>query len=488
MTLRTRLSLIITGIAILLVGPAMYGVRQLNSLREVAEAQRSEHGAAYIALGRLQSSLGELRRHTTEYIVAPEPGPRIRMIAMLDTVRRHIRDLDRLGYPAHARRVAENVDHVGVAARRIELLMEAERREEATDLLDPARDYLDGADSALVAIAGEIDKRSNEDLARASDISNTAAQTAVFSLGVCVAIAVLLGIWTTRALTQPIIRLRDSMAVVADGNFTVPRHLAYARTDEIGDVSRSFRAMTHRLADLERLKAEFLSFATHELRTPLNVVSGYSDLLKEGTYGSLSPSQLEAIDAIRDQTKIIAQLVNQLLDIGRLEAGGLRVHIRSTASSELFQRVERAFEPIARKKNIAFGVIVDGSVPDTIAVDADRIADQVLGNLLSNAFKFTPEHGRVRVHATHLENALVIEVSDSGPGIPADKLAQIFERYYQVSDEARRKGAGIGLSIARDVVRAHGGTIHVDSEPGAGTTFRVMIPSSQRQALATLGA
>jgi signal transduction histidine kinase len=488
MTLRTRLSLTIAGIAILLVLPAAYGVRQLNSLREVAEAQRLQHGAAYIALGRLQSSLGELRRHTTEYIVAPEPGPRVRMIAMLDTVRLHIRELDRLGYPAHAARVAANVDRVGVAARRIELLMLAERREEATDLLDPARDHLGGADSALVAIADEIDRRSNEDLARASTISNTAARTAVFSLGTCVAIAVLLGVWTTRALTLPIIRLRDSMAVVADGNFTVPRHLAYARTDEIGDASRSFRAMTHRLADLERLKAEFLSFATHELRTPLNVVAGYSDLLKEGTYGSLEPAQIEALDAIRDQTRIIAQLVNQLLDIGRLEAGGLRVQIRSTSTAELFQRVERAFEPLARKKSIAFHVNVDESVPPAIAVDADRLADQVLGNLLSNALKFTPEHGQIRVRATHLENALVIEVTDNGPGIAADKLTSIFERYYQVSDEARRKGAGLGLSIARDVVRAHGGTIHVDSEPGHGTTFRVMIPSSQRESLATLSA
>jgi signal transduction histidine kinase len=488
MTLRTRLSLTIAAIAILLVLPAAYAVGRLNSLRELAEAQRSQHGAAYIALGRLQSSLGELRRHTTEYIVAPEPGPRVRMIAMLDTVRTHIRDLERLGYPLHARRVAESVNRVGVAARRIELLMEADRREEATDQLDPARAEITQADTALVAIAEEIDRRSNADLERASTISTTAARTAVIALGICAAVAVLLGVWTTRALTQPVIRLRNAMAVVADGNFTVPRNLAYGRTDEIGSASRSFRAMTHRLADLERLKAEFLSFATHELRTPLNVVSGYADLLKEGTYGDLSASQAEAVDAIRDQTRIIAQLVNQLLDIGRLEAGGLRVHVRNVSSAEFFQRVERTFEPLARKKSIFLNVDIDPSVPDTIAVDADRLADQVLGNLLSNALKFTPEHGQIRVRAIQLDSALSIEVTDNGQGIPADKLAQIFERYYQVSDEARRKGAGLGLSIARDVVRAHGGTIHAESEPGKGTTFRVMIPSSGRRQYAALRA
>lgn len=481
MTLRARLSLTIAAIAILLVLPAAYGVTQLTRLRDLAQEQRIRHGAAYIALGRFQSSLTELMRLATEHFIQPTAEKRAAMFTTLQNARDQVDQLEMLGYRVPARAVSEQVGRLGVTTRRIDLLVVSERMDEAGEQVDSVRNIITGLDPLIAQIAAEIDRGSQRDLDTARTISARAQTTALAALLVCVALALLFGAWITRALTHPIIRLRNAMAVVAGGDFTVPRDLAYGRKDEIGSASRSFRAMTHRLSDLDRLKAEFLSFATHELRTPLNVVSGYADLLKEGAYGPVSNDQLEAIDAIRDQTRIIAQLVNQLLDIGRLEAGGLRIQIRDVSSAELFQRVEKAFVPLAQQKDVTLDLAIDDSVPETIAVDADRIADQVLGNLLSNALKFTPEGGHVRVHATQLESALVIEVSDTGPGIPPDKLPQIFDRYYQVDDEARRRGAGLGLSIARDIVRAHGGTIHAESGIGAGTTFRVMLPIGRSQ-------
>ncbi len=474
MTLRRRLSLTIAGIVVLLVLPSLYGVSQLRTLRDLARLQRQNYGNAHIALGAVQSNLLELARSATQYNVEPDADRLAAMLKALDVARGEITKL-KSGYPVAAQRTDTHIDSIGVAVRRLQLLMDADRKDDATGYLDTLKALVTGTDPILRDVSTEIDQRSQQNLDEAGAISTRAAVSSLIALFICLAVAAALGAWTTRALTQPVIRLRNAVAVVADGDFTVPRDLAYSRADEIGSLSRSFRAMTHRLSDLDRLKAEFLSFATHELRTPLNVVSGYADLLRDGTYGDLSPSQTEALEAIRDQTRVIAQLVNQLLDIGRLEAGGLRLHVREVASAELFQRIERAFSPLAQKKEITLSVYIDETVPATLDVDADRLSDQVLGNLLSNALKFTPEHGDVRVLVHRDEQDLTIEVSDTGPGIPEDKLPHIFEKYYQVSDEARRRGAGLGLSIARDVVRAHGGTIEAESTPGQGTTFRVRL-------------
>lgn len=476
MTVRNRLSLALGGVTLLLVLPAAYGISQLNQLRDLARTQRVRHAEAFIALGQLHSGLGEMNRLQTGYVVEPSAEKRDAMLAELAATRVSVDQLASAGYGEVAAAAEARLDALGVAMRRIELLVEAGRLEEATDHLDIVRILLAGADSVTARIATEIDRRSAADLDAASTITTTAATTAFGALVACVTLAVLLGFWTTRTLTNPIMRLRDAVAVVAGGDFTVPGALPYARRDEIGSLSRSFQSMTRRLAELDRLKAEFLSFATHELRTPLNVVGGYADLMDEGIYGALTPAQREAVAAIREQTAVITGLVNQLLDIGRLEAGGLSVEIRDVAAGELFQRIERAFAPLAQRREVAFRVTVADSVPVTIRVDGERLGDQVLGNLLSNALKFTPAGGAIELRARGEDRALVIEVADTGPGIPADRLPRIFDRYYQVGDEARRKGAGIGLSIAAEVVRAHGGTIEAESTLGTGTTFRVRLP------------
>jgi len=489
MTLRTRLSLTVAGIALLLVLPAAYGVSQLRDLRELAQDQRQHHGEAYIALGALQSSLSELNRSATEFTISPDIGresdrrqmlaeKRTEMLDALSNARAHIDQLASAGYEDAARMADQSVDRIGTETQRVVLLMEEDRRDEATTRLEEVRRLITAADPVLASIGSTIDVQSRADLQRAGVISTRAATTALAALALCLLLAIALGAWTTRALSLPIVRLRNAMAVVADGDFNLPTNLAFERDDEIGSASRSFRAMTLQLADLDRLKAEFLSFATHELRTPLNVVAGYAELLRDGVYGDLSPSQLEALEAIRDQTTIIAQLSSQLLDIGRIEAGGLRIEIHDVPPAALLQRVERAFDPLARKKHIDLEVVIDPSAPDRVAVDIDRICDQVLGNLLSNALKFTPEGGRVTLRASRTDDHLVIDVSDTGPGIPPDKLSQVFQRYYQVGDEARRKGAGLGLSIALGVARAHGGNIEAESGTDGGTTFHVRLPVS----------
>jgi signal transduction histidine kinase len=490
MTLRTRLILTITGIAILLVIPAAYGVTQLNELENIASEQRSRHGLAYEAVGALQARLSELDRVARAYVIDPDSALRAAMYDALALTSEPLSQLDSANYSEAAAAARVRLDSIGNALAAVDSIMliaiaapssgvAQEIRTEGSEYFETVKPQFDEARETMNALGGEVDRRSAADLRQASQIAAGAVTTTAIALSICLSIAVALGIWTTRALTRPVMRLRHAMALVADGIFRVPENLPYERQDEIGSVSRSFRAMTHRLADLDRLKAEFMSISTHELKTPINVISGYAELMYERVYGDLSDKQDEALSAIRDQTRVLTQLVNQLLDVSRLEAGGLRLHFRPVSLVDLFRRVERSFEGLAHRKQIAFAVEIDASVPETIHADAERLSDQVLGNLISNALKFTSEGGRITVRTWLEEGALRIEVEDTGTGIPPDKLPYIFDKFYQVGEQARSKGAGLGLAIAHEVVEAHGGTIHAESVVDQGTRFLIEIPVRQ---------
>jgi signal transduction histidine kinase len=476
-TLRTRLTLAIAGITILLTGPALFAVSRLATVVEMARDQRAKQGATFLATGGLQTRLARLDQRQRSYVAIPTDDTlRESMMAARDSLRAKLVELGEAGFTQYALEASRPVEAVLTAGARADSLIQAGELEEATNYLDRTRTLFSQAQATADHIADRVGLETAAELRRADRLAQQATTTTIASLLACLALAIILGARTTRRLTRPVVRLDSAMAAVADGRFRVPEDLPYDRNDEIGSVSRSFRSMTRRLAELDQMKAEFMSIATHELKTPLNVISGYAELLEERVYGDVNERQSEALAAVRDQARILTVLVNQLLDISRLEAGGLRVQVREVRLDDLFSRIRRAFGPLAEQKHITFGVELDPSLPDAVPGDSDRLRDQVLGNILSNAVKFTPEEGSITVRARADEDALVIEVEDTGPGIPADKLPHVFEKFYQVGDHARSKGAGLGLAIAREIVEAHGGRIGASSGPGGGTTFRIDLP------------
>jgi signal transduction histidine kinase len=287
----------------------------------------------------------------------------------------------------------------------------------------------------------------------------------------------LIGTWLTRGVLRPIHELRVGMSHVAEGDFEPDVRLPLERPDEVGDLARSFRSMAEQLQELDRLKAEFVSVASHEIKTPLSVIRGYVTLLADGIYGGVNDEQKKTLEAVSAQTDRLARLVHRLLDISRFEAGGGRLELREIALRPFFDDLTSDFRVLARQNGIDFPVRVGEDLPETIVADEDRLSE-VLGNLLSNAFKFTEQGGSIRVDAAADDGGIRIMVEDSGVGIPPDKLPRIFEKFYQVENEAqpRSVGSGLGLAIAREIVEAHGGTIGADSEVGRGTRFVVHLP------------
>lgn len=226
-----------------------------------------------------------------------------------------------------------------------------------------------------------------------------------------------------------------------------------------------------------QFKTELMAKVNHELRTPLGAIMGYTQLLQMGAYGPVAPEQTDPLELILSSTNALSTLVNSLLDQAQLEKGNLALENRPFSVREMAIEVDSKVRILAEKTGLTFKIIIEPSFPEEIVGDRMRI-EQIWTNLLSNAIKFT-EQGYVRTHI-RLQGTgqWLIEVADTGIGIPEEVQASIFDTFVQVDGSAtrNRSGAGLGLSIAASIIELMGGTIDLESILGQGTTFTVILP------------
>ncbi|NJD11269.1 MAG: HAMP domain-containing protein, partial [Gemmatimonadetes bacterium] len=398
MNLRTRLVLTLVAIIVLMAVPAIYASSRIVRLRMLVSQAQTNHGQAYLAVGELQTRLGEFDQLQRGYLATLDADQKT---ASDSALRNAVHNLDQLvarGYATRKGPAGRLLAELGGHAAEIDRLVRAGEKSAATEhFVSRVAPLLDTAQTRLRAISAAISKGAEADIRSASAVARTAISGTILFLVVALLLAIGLGAWITRNMVRPVTRLRLAMARVSGGDFQVPPDLPYGRRDEIGDVSRSFRGMTGRLAELETLRAEFMSISTHDLKTPINVIGGYAELLHDAVLGDVTPRQEEALDSIREQARVLTRMVNQLLDMSRIEAGGLRLEIADVVLADLFERVQRTYQALARKQDVTFTVELAADAPRVIPGDADRLRDQVLGNLLGNAFKFTPAGGRITV-------------------------------------------------------------------------------------------
>lgn len=230
-----------------------------------------------------------------------------------------------------------------------------------------------------------------------------------------------------------------------------------------------------RTRELDRIKSEFVMAAAHELRTPITSIGMSVDLLVEHCSGTMEPRDRELLEAAHDEVHRLKSLVNDLLDLSRIEAGRIDLEVESVPVRLLFDRVDRIFEGQISQRRTELSVEkMDGDLE--VMADPNKIA-WVLTNLVSNAMRYVPEGtGRIALGARRVGGSVQISVSDNGPGIPADHQTRIFQKFVQFDVDGKAGGSGLGLAICREVVRASGGTIWVESEPGKGTTFVFTLP------------
>lgn len=233
-------------------------------------------------------------------------------------------------------------------------------------------------------------------------------------------------------------------------------------------------------------KDEFLASVSHELRTPLNVVLGYIDLLLDHSFGPLEPAQRDILHRITKNASNLSHLINDLIDLSRIEAGRLKIELHAVDVAPLFGDMRSLMDMLLAGHDVAFHAeLAPGCTP--VRADAERLK-QIVSNLLVNAVKFT-ETGSITLRADPCGDAVAISVTDTGIGIPPAAHSAIFEPFRQVHDRSRRvPGAGIGLSISSRLAQLMGGSLAVESEPGRGSRFTLTVPAAAAPALELVAA
>ncbi len=478
MSLRARIVLGLVAIAAILLIPFGYALSSIENLHNTTRALRDREFAASLLLGAFREVTEDLDRSEDALLFLHDRASTARMENTLRRVE-VMADSLRIYGLAPTGVAVRNATASARAAAADELSAAAAGRGAVAEgiSVDQTRPAI--AEIKRAILDGEVTLR-NRTVARvdtATIYADRAQRVGMGSLGFAVLIAALLAFWLARSISRPVYELDRGMRAVAEGDFSVPLEYSSKRRDEFGRLSASYSSMAAQLAEVDRMKAEFISVASHELKTPINVIIGYVELLQEGVYGEVSPKQSDILGTVMKQANSLTRLVKRLLDISRFEATGGKLDTRDIHLPRFLTNMESSFRVLANQRGIDFSICHAPNLPETVHWDEDRM-NEVLGNLLSNAFKFTPRDGKVILEVERFDSSVRITVSDTGAGIGPDQLAHVFQKFFQADNQAQAavKGTGLGLAIAKEIVDAHKGIIAVESTPGTGSKFTVILP------------
>ena len=268
--------------------------------------------------------------------------------------------------------------------------------------------------------------------------------------------------------------LQRATVPLPDGNVL----LTYLDVTDTARVERALRERNEALETAGRLKSEFIANVSYELRTPLNAIIGFAEILANQYFGPLSPRQLDYSQGILDSSHRLLSLINDILDLATIEAGYMTLEVGRIEVQDLLETVMTLTRERARSQNLSLTMTCPAGI-DAIEADERRLK-QALFNLISNAIKFTPGGGSVRLDARLDDGDLILGVADTGVGIPAADHERVFETFERGSPYSRESGAGLGLSLVKSLIELHGGSIEILSEPGSGTTILCRLPARLR--------
>ncbi|MCL4303809.1 MAG: HAMP domain-containing protein [Anaerolineae bacterium] len=283
--------------------------------------------------------------------------------------------------------------------------------------------------------------------------------------------ALIVSLFVSGRVVTPIRQMMEASRRIAAGRYQ--ERVEAVGTDELGQLAHSFNQMASTLEQTEAMRRDLIANVAHELRTPLASIKGYM----EGMIDGVLPAEPDTYQQIYHEADRLQRLVNDLQELSRVEAGAFKLDCHPLAISDLIQRTTTHLRPQFEEKSVSLNLNLPPNLPPVLA-DHDRIS-QVLLNLLGNALQYTPGGGTVTISAAIQQPELIISISDSGIGIPAEHLPHLFNRFYRVDKSRSRAGggSGIGLTIAKHLVEAHGGHIRAESAgEGKGSTFSFALP------------
>lgn len=505
-TIRSRL---LGALVLLAVMPILVLVVSLVLLRSAfGDARRVELAASLRMGGFLVAA------EVGAYTVVPDPNCLMLVQSEFARMEDVLAGLEEGSDSLRVRQVGDPASRGHIAATRVAL---SQHRTVAERAIGEARSELSAARRA--ALAHEVLGSAHALLATTQDLVGALEARSAASLrrlwifqavAVALAAAVLgLTVWAVnRYILQPIPQLLRALGEVGSGRYG--QQVEVRGENEFSAVASGFNRMSSDLerihhqilvqqaeileknAELERgstLKSQFVANMSHELRTPLNAIIGYTKLLRGGVFGPLPAPMQEPLQGIDETSAALLRLINDILDVAKIEAGKVDLHLEPLLVTDIAREVGEMLQPLALAKGLRLEVAADGDVP-LLTSDRDKLR-RILLNLAGNAVKFT-RHGRVRVRVMAAPPGgpaapagVLVVVEDTGIGIAPEHLETIFEDFHQIDGTAAREhgGTGLGLAISRRLARHLGGQIRVESQLGRGSTFTLVLPPRPQDAV-----
>jgi len=497
-----KLLVAFVGTALLVVVVAVLGLRLLGQSNERVEAlgKLQARAAAY---GKLRSDTSQVQSLLAQGVagdfskVFPEMNKEElgREIVAVDRAILSAAKLlpastfrDRLGFrppPDEEQdlgRIRENGDRL---ASKLQQLVDAEeigptQAVRANSLRGEAESLANELDARATELANSTTSRTDALIAQNASAYEHSRNVFIGVAAAAIALALVLGFVLSWSMIGPIQSIDTRLAAIASGDFS--GHVDVTNRDELGALATNVNRMNDELRRLYRElettsqhKSDFLANMSHELRTPMNAIIGFSQVLREGLVGDVNEKQAEYLDDILSSGNHLLSLINDVLDLSKVEAGQVELQVAPFSLQDALERGVSMVREQAMTEGVQVNLHRNGSL-DVVSGDERRIR-QVIFNLLSNAVKFTPEGGQVDVNAARVDGEMRVSVADSGPGIAAEDLERIFEEFQQTEAGAsQHEGTGLGLALSKRFVEMHGGRIWCESELGEGSTFEFTLP------------
>ena len=481
LTLFKRLVLGFLMILVILAALGIYSTLKLDQLNQTIRSINSIDSEIISMANRLSDTLLSQRTFERKYFVSQDRDFYQQFLETEKYIRKDLAQMRMLGDTPERARLLEEINDF-----HDEYLSTVQ---EEVDVIKSKKDY---SQEKYEKKKEDLSDQSLQRLEKLRNVSETAIDEKIGMserigyqasrvVGVITIASLIMGIliayFNARTINRPIVLLRKGIKEIARGNFE--KHVTIPSPPEINELADAFNHMCDRLKELDEMKADLISHISHEFRTPLAVIREAVSLHRDCISTGAMEKQLRLLGIIEEECERLITSVNKVLSLSRMDAGMMDYHIEEGSLSQLIEMSVSKIRPIAERKRISLNMDVAQSLPYA-AIDTEKIS-QVLDNLLDNALKFTPEEGKVLIRAALRDRKpsgdqekgfIEVSVSDTGCGIPAENIQDIFDKFKKL----HAKGTGLGLYIASQIVRAHGGDIWVKSGEKTGTTFFFTVP------------
>jgi two-component system sensor histidine kinase GlrK len=476
-TLFTRLFLAYFFLLILAAGMSVYAIVQLGRVTDVTRSIIMVDNPLMGLHKDLTDALLSETRYEKKYLIVQDPALFDGFLKSKGEFEHYLKEARLLHVPREAQEALNNVADFHLTYYSL-FKEEAEYLKKGLPYQKKAW-YAQEKDRAVNAAIDELLKirllsqQTIFDKVKKLGEAGTRARTIAMAVSAAMLVfGIILAVWITRSITRPLTVMQKKTKDIAEGVFEAD--LKLPSPPEIGELAQALNTMCITLKEVDKMKSDFFALMSHELRTPLTAIKEGTNLFLEGKGGEVTERQKRLLSIVSEESDRLIGLVNSVLDLSKLESGMLTFNFRKADLPPIITTVVHEVGPLAEAKHIKINR--DVSDLPALTMDTERML-QVFRNLLGNALKFTPRGGTVSISARSGVNMVIVTVTDTGPGIPKEHAAVIFDKFRQVPGSAKVPGTGLGLAIVKHIIQAHGGTVWVQSEAGSGSAFTFQLPA-----------